>query len=62
MAAYLHIRRIVVECDSVVAINLLNSAYHNLHANDAMATLIGNCHVIMQLFESCQLQHILYCG
>jgi hypothetical protein len=57
MAADLHIRRIAVESDSVVAINLLNSADYNFHA---MATFLCNCHAIMQLFESCQLQHILH--
>lgn len=56
MAADLHIRRLVVECDSVIAIHPLNSTDYNPHH---MATLLGNCVAIMKLFESCRVQHIL---
>lgn len=55
LAADLCIKKLEVESDSAVAVNLINSVDHDLHP---MATIIGNCRFLMQLFYSCHLSHI----
>lgn len=55
LAADLCIKKLEVESDSAVAVNLINSVDHDLHP---MATIIGNCRFLMQLFDSCHLSHI----
>lgn len=39
-----------------MAVNLLNSKDYDLHP---LATIIDNCFALMQLFDSCLLQHVL---
>lgn len=52
LAAHLHIRKLEVESDSAVAVNLINSSDYDLHP---LATIIGNCGAVMQLFDYCHL-------
>lgn len=40
LAAHIHIKKLEVESDSTVAVNLINSSDHDLHS---LAAIIGNC-------------------
>ncbi|KAK9913131.1 hypothetical protein M0R45_036955 [Rubus argutus] len=51
----LHIQKIEVQSDSVVAINLLCFQDYDLHP---LATLLDNCQAIMRRFNFCSLQHV----
>ena len=55
MAADLQLKHLLVESDSAIAINLLNSTDIDLHP---LATIINNCHAIMHLFDACRIQHV----
>ena len=55
MAAELQIKKLLVESDSAIAVKLLNVADISMHP---LATIIGNCHSLMQLFESCLISHV----
>lgn len=55
MAMDLHIQKIEVASDSALAVNLLVSHDYDLHP---LATLLDNCHSIMQRFESCSIHHV----
>lgn len=56
MVVDLHVRNLIIESDSAIAVNLLNSSCYDLHP---LATIVGNCHALMQLFASCSIQHVL---
>ena len=51
----LQIKKLLIESDSAIAVNLLMSADIDLHP---LATIIRNCHGLMKLFDSCQIQHV----
>lgn len=55
LAADLQIKHLLVESDSAIAIALLYSADIDLHP---LATIVGNCRALMQLFETCRFQHV----
>lgn len=45
----------MVESDSAIAINLLNSTDIEPHR---LVTIINNCRAIMHLFDTCRIQHV----
>jgi ribonuclease HI len=55
MAVDLQLKNLLVESDSVMAVNLLNAVDISLHP---LATIIGNCRNLMKLFESCMINHV----
>lgn len=54
-SADLQIKRILIESDSIIAVNLMNSTALACHP---LAAIAGNCHVIIQHFDLYQIQHV----
>lgn len=55
LAVDLQIKKILIESDSAIAVNLMNSTTIACHP---LATIIGKCRVNMQGFDLCQTHHV----